>query len=503
MLNAFCKIDCFHIIARYVSSGIIKAAQIAAFVITALFAASPAHSQTPSSAWFLQAGASGDGMSAASPIGSAAMFERSTRPGDTVILLSSDVAFDGGLKLKAGQTLIGVPESGRKPVITNTDSIRNGGCGIVLADDNRIWNVRIEDTAASGIYGLNISNVRIYGVEVHGANRSQSFVDATYPTLPGSLPHGGMVFIHSEASAQVQVSSSVVTDSAGFGIASVTSDSVTSRLSVSHTRVEGGSRIGFFDAGISALVRDIATSVRLDVSDSEVRGRLSRSGRNVMVVASGGAHADARFERFWSGPTGQDGIVAAVMQSPSEINLYIGDSLIEDAGQMNIEGTLVNLPPDDPSLANQGQVSIEIEGSTIRRAGSVSGFEEVAANIWLGASQFLEDQPPAVGKFKLVVRDSRVEAAGRSGFEFGDLQLLNEGHPEQSQFEVTLRGNTIVGNGKAEVMIYAPHALIDARGNCWGQPAGLTDNRITIRSPAKAIQLDATKPIICNLPGLD
>ena len=62
------------------------------------------------------------------------------------------------------------------------------------------------------------------------------------------------------------------------------------------------------------------------------------------------------------------------MQSPSEINLYIGDSLIEDAGQMNIEGTLVNLPPDDPSLANQGQVSIEIEGSTIRRAKSFGRF---------------------------------------------------------------------------------------------------------------------------------
>ena len=79
----------------------------------------------------------------------------------------------------------------------------------------------------------------------------------------------------------------------------------------------------------------------------------------------------------------------AVMQSPSEINLYIGDSLIEGAGQMNVEGTLVNLEPVDPSRANEGRISIEIEGSTLRNAGAVSGFEDVAANIWLGGSQFL------------------------------------------------------------------------------------------------------------------
>lgn len=76
-----------------------------------------------------------------------------------------------------------------------------------------------------------------------------------------------------------------------------------------------------------------------------------------MVVASGGASAVTRVERSLSGATGQDGIVAAVMQSPSEITLYVHDSTIEDAGQMNIEGTLVNLKSANPSRINEGRVT--------------------------------------------------------------------------------------------------------------------------------------------------
>lgn len=368
----------------------------------------------------------------------------------------------------------------------------------MLADNNRVSNVRIVDAYASGIYGFNGSAIRVDNVDVHGANRSESFSGAKYPTLPGTLPHGGMVFVHSMSPAEVMVNSSSVTQSAGFGIVSITSDTAHSSLAVSHTQVEGGSKIGFFDAGISALVRGSAAKVRLSVSDSQVWGRLSRSGRNIMVVASGGAVADARIERFYSGPTGQDGIVAAIMQSPSEISLHIEDSLIEDAGQMNVEGSLINLEPDPPSRPNEGRVSIEIEASTLRNAGAVSGFEDVAANVWLGGSQFLEDRLPARGTYKLRIENSNIEGAGRSGLEFGDLSLLRGGQPEKSEYDVVLRGNTIHNNGEAEVMIYAENARIDARGNCWGRLEGLIENRVVIMPPADFSQLDATEHIFCR-----
>lgn len=467
-------------------------------ILAAALATAPVHSKSPADIWFVQAGAAGDGKSFASPIGSFIVLERVSSAGDTIFLLPSDSALEGGLALKAGQSLIGLTKTGRKPVITNSDLTRNAGCGIVLAGNSSVSNVRIEDTFASGIYGFNTSSIRIDGVDVQGANRSESFIGATYPTLPGSLPHGGMVFVHSESPAEILVTSSSITNTAGFGIVSVTSGSARSLLTVSHTQVEGGSRIGFFDAGVAALVRGSAARVRLEVLDSQVWGRLSRSGRNVMVVASGGSHAVTRVERSYSGATGQDGIVMAVMQSPSEINLYIDDSIIEDAGQMNVEGSLVNLEPSDPSRANEGQVTIEIKGSTIRNAGAISGFEDVAANVWLGGSQFPGNRMPAVGAYKVRITDSRIEGAGRSGLEFGDLSLLTEGQPEESEYDVVLRGNTIINNGDAEVMIYAPRARIDARGNCWGRPEGLAEHRVAILFPVETSQLDAREPVSCN-----
>jgi len=487
---------------QFVSNCTRQATTCVTLLVTGLLAATSVHAATPEGDWFLQAGATGDGKSAANPTGSSATVERQSVDGDTIILLPGDAAIEGGLALKTGQHLVGVSGSGRKPVLTNSDPKRNSGCGIVLAGGNHVLNLRIENPYASGIYGVNTSGVRIDGVDVNGANGSESFVDAAYPTLPGSLPHGGMVFVHSESSgraaADISITSSQITRAAGFGIASVTSGSAHSSLSISHTKVEGGSRIGFFDAGISALSQGSEARVQLEVSDSEVQGRLSRSGRNVMVVASGGAHANARINRFVSGPTGQDGIVGAVMQSPSEISISISSSLIEGAGQMNVEGSLINLPPDDPSQADRARVSLDIVGSTIRNAGAVSGFEDVAANVWLGASQFLKDQPPARGVYQLRIRESRIEGAGRSGLEFGDLDFLKEGQVDKSEYDVVLRGNTIVNNGDAEIMIYAPGASIDARGNCWGRAEGLAENRVTTLPPAGLSQLDITEPMPCE-----
>lgn len=468
------------------------------FILAACFAATSVYSKSPPNNWFVQAGAAGDGKRATSPMGSTMALEKVSGTGDTIFLLPSDTALDGGLALKSGQTLIGLTKAGRKPVITNSDLTRNSGCGIVLAVNSSVSNVRIEDTFASGIYGVNTSKIRIDGVDVRGANRSETFIGATYPTLPGSLPHGGIVFVHSELPAEILVTSSSITNAAGFGIVSVSSGSAHSSLTVSHTRVEGGSKIGFFDAGIASLVQGSGARARLEVFDSQVWGRLSRSGRNVMVVASSGAHAVTRVERSYSGATGQDGIVAAVMQSPSEIALYIEDSLIEDAGQMNVEGTLVNLEPTDPSRSNEGRVTIEIEGSIIRNAGAISGFEDVAANLWLGGSQFPGDRNPALGTYKVRITDSRIEGAGRAGLEFGDLSLLTEGRPEESEYDVVLRNNTIINNGDAEVMIYAPRARIDARGNCWGRPEGLSEHRIATILPVEMSQLDAKEPVSCS-----
>lgn len=457
------------------------------------------HAKVPANIWYIQSGASGNGKSLTTPMGSFANLELMSRAGDTIFILGSETALDTGLLLKDGQSLIGLTTDGFKPVITNSNSKRNMGCGIILANNNRVSNIRIDKAYASGIYALNTSIANIDSVDVHNANWSESFIKASFSALPGSLPHGGMIFIHTEASAKVLVTSSSVTGSAGFGIASLTSNAAYSSLMVNHTRVVGGSKIGFFDVGISALVEGPESKVRFDVSDSQVWGRLSRSGRNMMVVASKGGQAETHVNRFYSGPTGQDGIVIAVMQSPSDIKLFINDSLIENAGQMNIEGTLVNLPPENPAQLNKGKVSIEIEDSIIRNAGAVSGFEDVAANVWLGGSEFLDDRLPAEGNYKLRINNSRILGAGRVGLEFGDISQLKKEPQDKSRYDVVLQGNTISNNGLAELMINVQNAHIDARGNCWGTNKGLAQDRVITLSPAKALQIDVSEPNTCEL----
>lgn len=477
----------------------IRECKLLTLLLLIMLAIPISHAKVPENIWYIKSGATGNGKSLTSPMGSAIILESVSGAGDVIFLLSSDKALEGGLLLKDGQSLIGLTKDGYKPVITNSNSTLNMGCGIVLANNNRVSNIRIEKAYASGIYARNTSNAHIDGVEVHKANWSESYVSASFSALPGALPHGGMIFIQSESPAEVLVTSSSVTESAGFGIISLTSNDMHSSLVVKHSQVVGGSKIGFFDAGISVLVQGRESKVRFDVSDSQVWGRLSQSGRNLMVVASKGAHAQAHVKRFYSGPTGQDGIVMAVMQSPSDIKLFINDSLIESAGQMNIEGTLVNLPPEDGSQANKGKVSIAIENSIIRNAGAVSGFEDVAANVWLGGSEFLEDNLPAEGHYKLRIRNSRIEGAGRVGLELGDISQLNKEQPDTSHYDLVLRGNTISNNGMADFMINAQNAHIDARRNCWGEDKGLAKERVFALSPAKLLQIDSSEPISCEV----
>jgi len=483
-----------------------SAFNILIFVFTLLATAIPLSASTLEGDWFLQAGASGSGESIDDPTGSPAIIERLSAEGDTIVLLPSDAILEGGLTLKKHQSLIGISKSGRKPVITNRNPDRNNGCGIMLADGNRVLNLRIENTLASGLYGLEISSAQIDGVDVHGSNQQALFIEASYLTLPGQLPHGGMVFMHSQksdlspdtGSDNVSISSSTVTESAGFGIAAITSGNSHSSLLITDTIIENGSRIGFFDAGISSLAQGSGAQAQLEIIGSEVQGRMSRAGRNVMVVASGGAKAIVKIKNFLSGPVGQDGIVGAVMQSPSQISMTISESIVEGAGQMNIEGSLINLPPNDPSQANQARVSINIQDSIIRNAGAVSGFENIAANVWLGPSLFLKDQPPAIGEYELTITNSQILDAGRAGLEFGDLELLHKDQLDKSKYNVVLIGNTIKENGEADLFIHAPRATIDARKNCWGYDKNATKPRVKIHDPSKLSQLNVSQSIRCE-----
>ena len=468
----------------------------------------PAIAQTTEHVWFVRPGADGDGTSMASPIGSAEALEAVSGPGDLILLHPAEEPLDGGLVLKTGQTLIGVSVDGLKPAITNIDAKRHAGNGIVLAEGARIWNVRIEDTHASGIFGMDVAGVSIDGVEIVGANKSASFTTSEMKPL-GSLPHGGIVLIQSDSSSAGanRIVRSEIIGSAGLGIASITTAAARSELVVSDSRVEGGTPVARFDMGIVAGARGASARMHLELTGTTVYGRMSRGGRNVVIVANSDATATARIERSHLAEVGQDGILGVALQVPAAVKLEIRDTIIEKAGQTNLEGTILNLPPFDASRVAETLMSIHVEDSIIRDAGTATHFEQDdigAGNIWIGSSAMAQQMSPGSkapflpGRFRLGVRNSYVE--GSADFAIG---VGNEGSrwgiaPEAGTFEVELHDNTIAVDGTAEVLIAAPGVIVDARRNCWGASGGLSEERIRVLETADRTQLDASEPLSCN-----
>ncbi len=462
--------------------------------------------QPAPSVWFVKAGAQGNGTSAESPLGSTETLEAVSRPLDLIIVLSGAGVLDGGIALKSGQTLIGVPQAEQKPVITNTGPHQNGGNGLVLAGDNRIWNIRIENTFASGILGSNVSGNRIEQVEVFGANQSATSTDLSHPIF-GEFPHGGILFLNKDSSLSVEnfIANVDIVDATAISLVSVATGGAQSRLIVYGSRVEKGSPLNRTDMGILVVADGPSAQTILEIDRSVVQGRTSMGGRNVVALASRQAKTTAVIKRSFLGPVGQDGVLAAATQIPAEVNLDIRESVIENAGQTNIEGTILNLPAHDPARADETNISIRVENCTIRHAGLGDKFEMDTignGNIWLGSSAMAQQMDPdsrapfAPGRYQLRLLNSLISDGKDFGIGFGNVwqQLA----PEKSSFEVLLQDNRIMNNGKAEIMIAAPGAHIDARRNCWGKVDGLSEDRIRMLNTAELGQIDTSEPLPCK-----
>lgn len=467
--------------------------------VAARAAQSPAHD--PTRVWFAKAGADGDGSEAARPLGSTAAVEAKTGTGDLIVLLASDRAFDGGLKLKPGQTLIGRPEAGRLPTITNSTAEQNNGHGIILADGVQIRSVRVENAHASGIFGADVAGALITGVEVVNANRGTVPTAAT-TRIPGmAVPHGGILLVASRADllSRTIVTQSAVVDATGVGIAAIAQGGSRNRLALIDTRVEGGARLGLHDTGVMGMAEGTSSDVQLELNDVRVLRRMSVAGRNVFVFAIAGARAGVRVDGSYIGESGQDGVIAAAGLLPATAEIDIRNSTVENAAQSNVEGTFLALPPGDPAHANQARVSVNIAGSTIRKAGAVPGFEQTASNILLVRSRVASVPLPfARGRYSLTARNSRIEGAKRYGVRVGEPESPSDA-ADESEFDILLRENTIAGNGSAELAISAPNISVDARRNCWGDADGLHDSRITRSEKAERARIDASEPMPCRV----
>src|SRR5688572_18278780 len=123
------------------------------------------------STWYVQADAAAGGNgSRGRPFSTLDQVEAASQPGDTIRVLPSLRALDGGILLKDRQRLIGLGDPvtkaqkpGAQPTITNTSAARYDGDAVRLASNNVVQNIRIDGAARAGIFGVNATRAEIRG----------------------------------------------------------------------------------------------------------------------------------------------------------------------------------------------------------------------------------------------------------------------------------------------------------------------------------------------------
>jgi hypothetical protein len=164
---------------------------------------------TPASAakWYVRSGARpGGNGTAAAPFGSLRTVEAVARPGDTIVVEPVRLGaapLNGGIALKPGQVLLGggprvagnTDGLRRLPVITNTSAGHIGGDAVRLASRTTVKNLVIKRAYRGGIYGSDVSRVRIAGDDLSATNTSCTTGFVVQPfVLPSTVPGVGVPF---------------------------------------------------------------------------------------------------------------------------------------------------------------------------------------------------------------------------------------------------------------------------------------------------------------------
>ncbi len=152
---------------------------------------------------------------------------------ETLVVLSSPIALDGGILLKDGQKLVGEkspvdgPLEYDQPTITNTDLLSNGGNGVLVQSGSvEVKNLHITNTQVSAINYDNAKDLFVKEVLVTGHNQSQSRVAMGYTDFQGrtSIYYAG---IHGQNShyGKTTICKIVIRDNfAGPGVYDVSKD---------------------------------------------------------------------------------------------------------------------------------------------------------------------------------------------------------------------------------------------------------------------------------------
>lgn len=466
-------------------------------VALALSLLTPVVASARTNTWYVRHGGTGNGSNPLRPTGSLADAQSRSGPSDIIFVLPGSAPLDGGITLQDGQTLVGLGIGGHTPVISNSNPSSNGGNGVVLANDVRVWNLVIQDTARSGIYGLDSTGSDIRNVDVKRANFTGSLTPYSSLVI-GPVPHGGIILVSATpgASGEHRISFCKVTDAVAMSVGAFAFYGASTELEVRHSLLSGGIGIPpdspMIDVGLAGVAEFPGSRVEVTLTHSTVEKRLTYNGRNVLAYA--GADADTELSVIGStvSESGQDGVIGIAALHPARVSVDIRSSLVERSAQLNVEGTLINTPPFDPSRADQSIVSVSVRDSTIRAPGEYEGLE--SANVGMVPSVFVP-APFTNGTYALSIENSLLEDSSSTGVRIGgNFAALP---PDESVYDVELSRNILLDEPIA-ITIAATGAYIDARRNCWGTPEGLTPDRLELIGGATSDQIDASRPIRCR-----
>ena len=229
----------------------------------------------------------GDG-SRSQPFDSLARAEAASRQGDRILIHATKASvppLDGGIALKRGQSLIGLPgrRPGHAPRITNTTADRRAGDAVRLADGVLVRGLEIGGARRGAIYGENVTGVRIERNDVFDHNTAcvdgfhiQPFVLPTMVPGIGVPISGGL----SNAWAAIMVDA----------------DSGRGRVSIERNRVHDSSCGDGIDVRLDGRARMDATIERNVVRDVE-EGEGQRSVLALGMQALGRSRLRARLDR--------------------------------------------------------------------------------------------------------------------------------------------------------------------------------------------------------------
>ncbi len=435
---------------------------------------SPAAAGLLAKTWYVDADAApGGNGSTGRPFSSLEAVELASAPGDTIRVLPSALSLDDGLRLKQGQALVGdgpavtgLGSDSEAPTLVNTGS-RLDGDAVRLADGVTVSNLRISKSTRGGIYGLDVSNVRITGNDVSGHNTSctQGFLIPQF-NAPTNIPGVGIPIVGGLPNGWAGIMVDGATRTGGTALIS-------------------GNHVHDAECGDGIDVRTWGTaSYRVTISDNDVHGL--RQGENLKSVLAIGLQArdTSRLEGLVSGNRQSD------LGNPDELNFAIEGADSEGVFLNGVgPATLTAVVEDNHYTNEDGVGGFSANGLEAVTMGDGSRLSVVVRDSYFSGSPGDVIEEGALGtNARIDMRLERVTAERSTGI--GDTFLLpfNNG-------DCVLAGSLGAGN---DVRLTVRDSVLR---NCRNNGLAIGSNVVNGTGPTANISLDVDRTSITGNRG--